>query len=79
MAKEGFKRNHKNVGWILKNDPGLIAALKAEAEALAKDSGGEVVQDETDRARFAVIVGAHEQAINGKLTKAVGRRGRTLQ
>lgn len=79
MAKQGFKRDRKAIGDILKHDPGLIAALQAEAEALAKDAGGEVVQDETDRARFAVVVGAHEQAINGKLTKAVGRRGRTLQ
>lgn len=78
MAKSGFKRDAKVVSDILRNDPGLQAALKAEAEALAKDSGGTVEQDETDRAVFRVIVRAEDQAINGSLTKAVGKRGKTL-
>lgn len=77
MAKQGFKRDAKVIADILKHDPGLQAALKAEAEALAKDSGGVVEQRETDRAQF-VVVPAHEQAIHGSLTKAVGKRGKTL-
>jgi hypothetical protein len=75
MAK-GVKLNYAAIGKILKSEPGLIAALKAEAEAMASDSGGEVEQYETDRAAFQVSVPAHEQAINGKLTKALGRRGK---
>ncbi len=78
MAKQGFKRDAKVIGQILKTDPGLLAALKAEAETLAKDSGGTVDQDETDRAVFRVTVRAEDQAINGSLTKAVGKRGKTL-
>ena len=77
--KKGFNRNHKVIGDILRNDPGLIAALREEAEALAVDSGGQVYQQETDRARFVVAVRDHEQAIDGKLTKAVGKRGKTLK
>lgn len=78
MAKQGFKRDAKVISAILKSDPGLLARLKAEAESLAKDSGGEIEQYQTDRAVFGVKVPAHEQAINGALTKAVGKRGKTL-
>lgn len=78
MAKQGFKRDYKVVSQILRSDPGLLAALKAAAEEIAKDAGGEVVEYETDRAVFGVQVEAHEQAINGSLTKAVGKRGKTL-
>lgn len=78
MAKQGYNRDAKAISNILKNDPGLKAALRAEAEALAKDSGGEVIEYETDRAVFAVQVHDYDQARDGVLTKAVGRRGKTL-
>lgn len=79
MAKKGFNRNHKAIGDILKHDPGLIAALEAEAESLRKEAGGWVTQYETDRAVFGVYVRAEDQAIRGSLTKAVGKRGKTLK
>lgn len=78
MAKEGFNRDAKAISNILHNDPGLKAALKALAEDLAKDAGGEVVEYDTDRYVAGVKVPAHAQATDGVLTKAVGSRGKTL-
>lgn len=78
MPKPGFKRDSKVIAQILKHDPGLLAALRAAAEGIAKDAGGEVVEYVTDRAVFGVKVPAHEQAIHGSVTKAVGARGGTL-
>lgn len=72
MAKV-FKLDTAGGEEILKQFPGLLAALKSAAEGFAKDSGGTVTQSESDRARFEVSVPAHEQAIDGKLTKALGK------
>lgn len=78
MAKEGFTRNAKAVAGILHNDPALKAAVKAVADGIAEDAGGEVVEYDTDRYVAGVKVPAHAQAKDGVLTKAVGSRGKTL-
>jgi hypothetical protein len=78
MAKKGFNRNAGAISNILHNDPGLQAALKAVAEDLAKEVGGEVVEYDTDRYVAGVKVEAWKQARDGVLTKAAGSRGKTL-
>lgn len=79
MAKQGFKRNAKTVGNILKNDPKLKAAVRAAAEKVAKNIGDEatIIEYETDRYVAGVQVGADRQAKDGVATRAAGAVGLT--
>lgn len=77
MAKKGFRRNAKTVSNILKNDPGLKAAVRAAAEKVAGNVGSEavIVEFETDRYVAGVQVGAVSQARDGVATRAAGASG----
>lgn len=74
-TKQGFVRDAKAIGDILKTDPGIAAALDEEA---AKLSGKSTKRFTTDRQIVVVLFDAEDQAVNGVATKALGRRGRTL-
>lgn len=77
MAKKGFVRNPKTIAKILKTDPGLNAAVRAAADRVASDAGGEVVEYETDRFVAGVKVDADRQARDGVATRAAGAAGLT--
>lgn len=77
--KEGFVRNKAAVGRILKNDPGIQAALDAIANPLADKAGGTVKSYTTDRAVRTVMVDGAAQAKDGVATKAAGELGLGLR
>ncbi len=77
--KQGFVRNARAVGRILKTDPGIQAALDAIAEPLAAKAGGTVDTYTTDRAVRAVMVDGQAQAKDGAATKAAGEMGLRLR
>ena len=73
MAKQGFHRNSKAIGNILKNDPGLHAALvEAGNTILAHTNDPEAFLEEyeTDRDVVGVVVPADKQAKYGTATRA---------
>lgn len=73
--RQGFVANRKAIGRILKNDPGIQAALEAIAGPIAAQAGGEVDSYTTDRAVRAVIVDGAAQAKDGVATKAAAQLG----
>lgn len=76
--KQGFVPNRKNIGLILKEDPGIGAALDAVADPVADRSGGTVTTGKTDRQTRVIHVPAEDQAVDGAVTKALGEQGLTL-
>lgn len=72
-ARKGFRGNRAAIGRILRDDPGIGAALEAIAERTADESGGTVRKYTTDRQVVAVDVGAEDQAVNGAGTRAINR------
>ena len=79
MAKrQGFIPNRKVIRSILRDDPGVGAALDAIADPAAASAGGEVRAYKTDRQVRSIEVDADEQAVNGAATKALGAQGLTL-
>lgn len=78
MVKAGFNRDAKVIGDILKNDPGVQAAILAAAQSIAQETGGTLDVFTTDRYVVSVNVPGERQARDGVLTKAVGSRGGTL-
>lgn len=76
--KQGFVANRAGIGRIMKNDPGIQAALDAIADPLAEKAGGKVEAFTTDRAVRAVVVDAADQAKDGVATKAAGEMGLRL-
>lgn len=79
MAKRaGFIPNRKVIRSILRDDPGVGAALDAIADPAAAQSGGTVRAYKTDRQVRSLEVDADEQAVNGAATKALGSQGLTL-
>lgn len=80
MAKQGFTRNHKNIGLILKNDEGGHAALKAAAQKVLDeidDPEAFLEEYETDRDVIGIVVPADKQAKHGIATRAAGTVGLT--
>lgn len=73
--RQGFVRNSRAVGRILKTDPGIQGALDAVAGPLAEKAGGSVDAYTTDRAVRAVMVDGEAQAKDGAATKAAGALG----
>lgn len=76
--KQGFIPNRKNIGRILREDPGVAAALNAIADPVASRSGGTKREYVTDRQVVAVEVDAEAQAVDGVTTRALGEQGLTL-
>lgn len=75
--KKGFVANKAGIGRILREDPGIGAALDAIAEPAAAEAGGTVDAYVTDRQVRSVLVDPEDQAIEGVGTRAMGRRGMT--
>lgn len=73
--KPGFHRDAKAIGRIAKTDKGLKAFIHNTAEQGADRAGGHVEDYVTDRVVSAVVVGAEDQAKDGKATKAAGELG----
>lgn len=76
--RQGFIPNRKVIRSILRDDPGVGAALDAIAEPAAANAGGDVRAYKTDRQVRSIEVDADEQAVNGVATKALGAQGLTL-
>lgn len=76
--KQGFKGNRAVIGRILREDPGVAAALDAVADPVAGRSGGTVRKYVTDRQVVSVEVDAEAQAVDGAATRALGEQGLTL-
>ena len=73
--KEGFVADRKAIGRIMKRDPGIKAFIHDTAAQGADRAGGHVEDYVTDRSVSAVVVGAEDQAKDGKITKAAGELG----
>jgi hypothetical protein len=74
MAKQGFKRNHKVIGQILKTDE----AAKPYAERILADINDPEARIEryvTDRVVFGIVVPADKQAKHGTATRAAASAG----
>lgn len=79
MAKrQGFTGNRAVIGRILREDPGLAAALDAVADPVAARSDGTKRKYVTDRQVVSVEVDAEAQAVDGVATRALGEQGLTL-
>lgn len=76
--RQGFIPNRRVIRSILRDDPGVGAALDAIADPAAASAGGEVRAYKTDRQVRSIEVDADEQAVNGVATKALGAQGLTL-
>lgn len=78
MAKQGFKRNAKTIGQILKtHDGGKRAAVQKMYDALPPDVQAEARIDEytTDRDVVALVIPADTQAKYGAGTRAANQSG----
>jgi hypothetical protein len=73
--KQGFVRNPRAIAKIAKTDPGLKAFIHNTAEQGAERAGGHVEDYTTDRSVSAVVVGAEDQAVEGRVTRAAGELG----
>ena len=71
--RKGFQTNRKVIGDILKNDPGVVAALRSIGDDAKNRAGGDAELREytTDRHVVSLEVDAEEQAIDGVGTRAV--------
>lgn len=79
MAKrQGFAGNRATIGRILREDPGVAAALDAVADPVAARSDGTKRKYVTDRQVVSVEVDAEAQAVDGAVTRALGEQGLTL-
>mgnify|MGYP000872310544 FL=1 len=76
--RAGFRGNRKVIGRILREDPGVAAALEAIADPVAERSGGTKRKYVTDRQVVSIEVDAEAQAIDGVATRALGEQGLTL-
>jgi len=76
MAKQGFRRNAKNIGQILKTvDGGKRDAAARILAQMPADSGAEIQIYTTDREVVGISVPAYMQAKNGIATKAASAAG----
>lgn len=80
MARPGkFRLNKRTIAYIAKNDKALGKALDAVADPVAADAGAKVDEYVTDRQVRSIVGGAEDQAKNGVVSKAFGRRGLRLR
>lgn len=70
MAKQGFKRNSKTIGQILKTEKDAIRAAAEQILASMNDPEAEIVEYETDRAVVGIRLPADTQAKHGTATRA---------
>ena len=73
--KEGFRGNRRVIGRILREDPGLGAALEAVANPVAEQTGASIRKYVTDRQVVSLGVDAEDQAVDGTVTRAFGSLG----
>jgi hypothetical protein len=75
MAKQGFRRNAKTIGHILKTADGGKRAIAAKILAEMNDSEAFIEEYTTDREVIGIVVPADKQAKNGVATKAASAAG----
>ncbi|MEX0687702.1 MAG: hypothetical protein WD072_03420 [Pirellulales bacterium] len=75
MAKQGFKRNAKTIGQILKTQDGGKRAAAAKILAQIDDSEAFIEEYTTDREVIGIVVPADKQAKTGLATKAASAAG----
>jgi len=76
MAKQGFRRNAKTIGQILKTvDGGKRDAAARILAQMPADSGAEIQIYTTDREVVGISVPAYKQAKDGIATKAASAAG----
>jgi hypothetical protein len=76
MAKQGFRRNARNIGQILKTlDGGKREAAARILAQMPADSGAEIQIYTTDREVVGISVPAYKQAKDGIATKAASSAG----
>jgi hypothetical protein len=73
--RAGFRGNRRVISQILREDPGVAEALDAIAGPVASESGGEIRKYTTDRQVVSISVPAEDQAVDGTVTRALGRQG----
>ena len=75
MARQGFRRNAKTIGHILKTADGGKRAIAAKILAEMNDSEAFSEEYTTDREVIGIVVPADKQAKNGVATKAASAAG----
>jgi hypothetical protein len=75
MARQGFRRNAKTIGHILKTADGGKRAIAAKILAEMNDSEAFIEEYMTDREVIGIVVPADKQAKNGVATKAASAAG----
>jgi hypothetical protein len=75
MAKQGFRRNSKTLGHILKTEDGGKRAIAAKILAQMNDSEAFIEEYTTDREVIGIVVPADKQAKDGVATKAASAAG----
>jgi len=75
MAKQGFRRNAKVIGQILKTVDGGKRAAAAAVLANINDPAAKIEIFQTDREVVGVVVPADLQAKDGLATKAASAAG----
>lgn len=75
MARQGFRRNAKTIGHILKTADGGKRAIAAKILAEMNDSEAFIEEYTTDREVIGIVVPADKQAKNGLATKAASAAG----
>jgi hypothetical protein len=75
MARQGFRRNAKTIGHILKTADGGKRAIAAKILAEMNDSEAFIEEYTTDREVIGIVVPADKQAKNGVATKAASAAG----
>lgn len=75
MARQGFRRNSKTIGHILKTVDGGKRAIAAKILAQMNDPEAFIEEYTTDREVIGIVVPADKQAKNGLATKAASAAG----
>lgn len=75
MARQGFRRNAKTIGHILKTVDGGKRAIAANILAQMDDPEAFIEEYMTDREVIGIVVPADKQAKNGVATKAASAAG----
>jgi len=75
MARQGFRRNAKTIGHILKTVDGGKRAVAEKILAQINDSEAFIEEYMTDREVIGIVVPADKQAKNGLATKAASSAG----
>lgn len=75
MSKQGFRRNSKTIGHILKTVDGGKRAIAANILAEMNDPEAFIEEYMTDREVIGIVVPADKQAKDGVATKAASAAG----